>query len=362
MRKFLIISFTSEQAFTGGMQCSLRNIQAIQTLFGEENVHKYTIQPYKNKRSIKTIFKRIWDIFNGYMGGLDSNKQNEIISTINKEQITDVFVDSSLLGTIVKTIKKNNKNTRVYTYFHNIEYEFVKDHIKVNKDYLRFYWLLLARFNEKKATKYSDKLISLNYRDSNAIQNYYNRVPDAIIPITLKDTVGNETRRKIKSENKKALFIGSYFFANIQGIKWLCANILPHTNIQLTIVGASMDRIKSEICQSAQVQIYSNVPDLTPFYEDADFVLLPILSGSGMKVKTAESLMHGKFIIGTEEAFRGYDISPEIGISCNSAMEFINTINNLKIEYKFNEASRKLYNDKYSFESSLGAFKCIFKI
>jgi len=35
-------------------------------------------------------------------------------------------------------------------------------------------------------------------------------------------------------------------------------------------------------------------------------VILPIISGSGMKTKTAEALMYGKSIIGIKEAFEGY--------------------------------------------------------
>lgn len=37
-------------------------------------------------------------------------------------------------------------------------------------------------------------------------------------------------------------------------------------------------------------------------------MVMPIFSGSGMKVKTAEALMYGKFLIGTKEAFEGYEI------------------------------------------------------
>ena len=92
-----------------------------------------------------------------------------------------------------------------------------------------------------------------------------------------------------------------------------------------------MDFIKNDLTNTANIEIYSNVPDLNPFFDDADFVVLPILSGSGMKVKTAESLMNGKFIIGTDEAFRGYDITEKVGVICNSAQEFIVAINNLNL-------------------------------
>lgn len=362
MRKILVVSFGSDQKYTGGQQCSLRNYQSIVNIFGAENTIQYTIKPNINKKSVKTILKRVVDIFKGYMGGLNDNIKSEISTIVCDNAITDVFIDSSLLGTLAKTIHKLNPNIRIYTFFHNIEYEFVRDSVLVNRDYIRFYWLILAKLNEKLAVKYSDKIISLNKRDADAIYRYYNRTPDIIIPITLKDKLISDFDKQMNSENSKALFIGSYFFGNVQGVKWFCSNVLPYTNIKLTIVGASMNLLNNELQHNPKIEIYSDVPDLDVFYRDADFVILPIMSGSGMKVKTAESLMHGKFIIGTDEAFRGYDISSREGIVCNSAKEFIEAINNMNLPYKFNQPSRDLYKTKYSFDSSIEYFKRVFEL
>ena len=47
-------------------------------------------------------------------------------------------------------------------------------------------------------------------------------------------------------------------------------------------------------------------------------MLFPIFEGSGMKLKTCEALMFGKNIIGTPEAFAGYDIDDytNVGACC----------------------------------------------
>lgn len=54
MRRFLYISFTSEQSFTGGLQCSHRNLQSIEELFGKEYVDSYIIRPYQNRNFLST--------------------------------------------------------------------------------------------------------------------------------------------------------------------------------------------------------------------------------------------------------------------------------------------------------------------
>lgn len=365
MRKFLYVSFTSEQSFTGGMQCCLRNLQSIETLFGKENVDSYIIKPYQNRDSLAAKFKRVFDIFQGYMGGLQKSKEKEILKTIADNNYTDVYIDSSLLGLLSKSIKRSFPKIRIYTFFHNIEYDFVKASVVVNHDYLRFYWLPLARINERAACRYSDKVIVLNERDAMRLQIMYKRVPDTCIPITFRPnyTIGSKEKQQlVDNHRKQALFIGSYFYGNVEGLKWFCRQVLPSVDLQMIVVGAGMNQLKNDIDENEKLIILSDVPDLAPYYEKADFMILPILSGGGMKVKTAEALMYGKYILATMEALTGYDVNPSIAIQCNSADEFIQAITNLSLKYKFNEPSRKLFDEKYSFDVSLALFKTIFYI
>lgn len=363
MRKVLFVSFTSVEAFSGGIQCSRRNLQSLKALLGVQNVSEYIITPYQNKNRIWTKIERVRDIFLGYMGGLQKSKEREILKQIEKQGYTDVYVDSSLLGILAKKIKHRFPSIRVYTFFHNVEYDFVRDSVKVSKDYCRFYWLILALFNEKSACKYSDKVITLNERDAIGIEKKYGRKPDACIPITFQSSYSiNENGRLEGNEKKEALFVGSYFYANVEGIRWFCENVLPKVNIHLTIVGAGMDKLQNEMRPNNKLSIYCNVPDLTPYYEKADFMVLPIFSGGGMKVKTAEALMYGKYILGTKEALTGYEITHEIAIQCDNSTDFIDAISSLKLSRKYNEASRKLFDIKYSFDVSLPLFETVLSI
>ena len=363
MRRFLFISFTSEQSYTGGMQCSRRNLQSLKVLWGEQNVDTYIITPYQNRHKLFTKFKRVRDIFLGYMGGLDKKREIEILRLFETKKYTDLYIDSSLLGILAKRIKQINPSIRIYTFFHNVEFDFVKHSVRVNRDYWRFYWLPLAKLNEKYACQYSDRIIALNQRDALGLEKLYGRSPDICIPITFKSSYAiNPTSILRRCTGKKALFVGSYFYGNVEGIRWFCKNVLPIVDIHLIIVGAGMDNLVNDIGVNEKVTIASNVPDLTPYYEDADFVVLPILSGGGMKVKTAEALMYGKFILATKEALIGYDVTPDIACQCDSSDDFVKAISNLNISYKFNEASRKLFDAKYSFDASLPLFKQLLSV
>lgn len=169
----------------------------------------------------------------------------------------------------------------------------------------------------------------------------------SIIPITLKDNCTYDLKKesKIISTTPKLLFVGSYFPGNTKGLKWFCKKILPHVNAHLTIVGSGMEQLKKTIkIDCNKLTIHGKVDKLDSFYLNADIIILPIISGGGMKVKTAEALMWGKYIIGTKEALEGYNLNKDIAIICQTKQDFIKAINNIgsKQKYNYNEQARMI--------------------
>jgi hypothetical protein len=198
----------------------------------------------------------------------------------------------------------------------------------------------------------------MNERDKFLIQRNYNRIVDAIIPASFSDKFIDFSKEKISS-TPKALFLGSNFYANIHGIKWFIENVLPYVNIKLKIIGKDMDN--ANLPKSDKLEIVGYVENLDEYIQNADFMIFPIFKGSGMKVKTCEALMHGKSIIGTGEAFMGYDVDFEkVGAKCETAEEFIKAINEFPKRFasKFNEYSRNVFLEKYTNDV---VFKQLFK-
>jgi hypothetical protein len=72
------------------------------------------------------------------------------------------------------------------------------------------------------------------------------------------------------------------------------------------------------------VYLEGYVDNIARYYINADAVIAPIFSGSGMKTKTIEAMSYGKTIFGTNEAFAGIECDyDKIGGLCNTAEEFI---------------------------------------
>jgi glycosyltransferase involved in cell wall biosynthesis len=361
--KILFISYFDGKLDSGGGMCSNRNLRSLQTIYGDENVLLYSISRASKKENeskllwnLKNIFV---DVFEFGFGGLNTLHKKEIVDIINRLNINTVFIDSSLFGILSKKIKVLFPAITVITFFHNVEYQFFMQEVIKKKNYLLSYRILLAYFSEKMACKYSNKIISLNHRDRNELILLYKRESDMVIPISIENSY-NRIPSDTSDEVKIALFVGSYFFPNVQGIKWFLENVMPKTNIRLIIVGKEMGKLRNEISQEIDnLEIYSSVSNLTEYYEKADFVVLPIFSGGGMKVKTAEALMFGKFLVGTKEAFVGYEINNNVGICCDEKEEMVKTITNLNNPFKYNEASKQLFLEKYSFDSTINKFRIV---
>lgn len=362
--KTLFISTLSQEGMFGGDVCSKRNYDSVQSILGIYNVILYSLKPPLSENislllQIKMLLQRIKEIFQGYMLGINKRKIKEILQLIENENISLVFLDSSLLGSLAKKIKKNNSQVKIITFFHNTELKFLYDSIIIDKRVSRLFWIILAFYNERTSCKYSDHLIALNTRDAKLIYKLYKTKVNTIIPISLENNFSQmKSHNNILNKTKTALFVGSYFYANSHGITWFIDNVMPKVSIKLLIVGKNMDQLKlKNKWKDFDIEIHSNVPELSLYYSIADFVIMPLFSGSGMKVKTAEALMYGKYILGTNEAFEGYEINNLVGEHCNNAIEFIDAINKYDGKNKISSFSKKLFDEKYSFETTLISFK-----
>ena len=105
------------------------------------------------------LFLNFWitEIFKCYMGGLTQQHLEIIIGKISTSYYTDIFIDSSQLGYIAKVVRKNFPDLRIYTFFQNMEYDFISSSVWDGKDFLHAFKIPMTKYNERCACRYSDK-------------------------------------------------------------------------------------------------------------------------------------------------------------------------------------------------------------
>jgi polysaccharide biosynthesis protein PslH len=338
---------------SGGEQCTNRNYLSFCELLGSNNVQVIDLISEGEKSIFWSISKRIYLIL-GFYFGLSKNTLNNIIETSKKFDY--IFIDTSVYGIIAYYLKKEKYHGKIICFFHNVEY-YIKLQ-KAKKNPTDFLVSFIIYHNEKAACRYADKIVVLNKRDNTQLKSLYGVSNVNIIPISLSDSVKDQVKEPT-SVPPTLLFIGNNWFANIHGLKWFVKNVLDFVNIKLQIVGSDMDKLKKDFVHP-KIEFLGFVSNLSSIIVEADYLICPIFIGGGMKVKTCEALMYGKNIIGTKEAFEGYEIDyTKVGSICSNKEEFIHTINNycsIRRE-KFNEYSRTCFLEKYSFQATLGKFE-----
>ncbi len=151
-------------------------------------------------------------------------------------------------------------------------------------------------------------------------------------------------------------FVGGGFYANQSGIRWFVENVVPEVSMKTCIVGRGLEVLRGELERGGKVEVVGAVDQLGHWYRNAKVVIAPIFDGSGMKTKVAEALMYGKRIIGTREAFSGYeDIAEQVGWVCNTKEEFITAIRRVeRMSYpQFEPSLRRIYEREHSFDAAL---------
>ncbi|WP_343003411.1 glycosyltransferase [Clostridium sp. 2218st1_F5_2218SCRN_220325] len=364
MKKILFISDMLCQKNIGASALSYTHLNSLKkinnievdviSLNGKNNI---IIQDVENINSYKSKLGLLNNLIQLNTPFINNSIINYIIEKINNIRYDYIFIDNSYFGKLVYKIKKNT-NAKVITFYHDIKRNLCLQLLKEKgMSYLPFYIGYI--YNEGVNAKYTDYNITLNTRESNMLNKYYGISTDYELPIVINDFY--QEGKHVKSLSKKILFVGAYYAPNNNGLIWFIDNVIPNIkeDIELQVVGKNMEKIKDEV-NSNKVNIIGSVDDLSAYYKESDFVIEPIFQGAGMKVKTAEAMMFGKVILGTEEALEGY--KNEINnrklmvFECNTADEFSKTINDIydgkiKIE-KFNKDIRENYIENYSQESA----------
>lgn len=298
------------------------------------------------------------------MSGYTKEVESFVLEKLAAKKYSHVFLSHSLLGILARKIKKTFPEVRLICCFHNIELYYGREMLRVGGvRHLPFY--LKARYNERLAAKYSDATLFLNQRDAIEFERVYRRHPDGILPVAYDDRfeAHKVVRQPDVGREVSYLFIGFAFFANIEAIRWFIREVLPYVPGHLTVVGKGMEQYKPEFC-SERVSVFGYIEDLGEVYYPADFVIMPIFSGSGMKTKTAEALMYGKTLIGTKEAFEGYVIDPKCMHLCQTAGEYIRAIKSLvqgNQVQPYNPHARNLFLEQYSYSSAFEEFSKLFQ-
>ncbi|MCL1851400.1 MAG: glycosyltransferase family 4 protein [Bacteroidetes bacterium] len=280
-----------------------------------------------------------------------------------REQFDVVILESVFVGNYIETIRKYSQ-ARILLRVHNIEYLIWERLTKQTKNPLKkatYCYLAqsLKRF-ELSLFKQIDGYMPITEVDHNFFKERFPALNSRGLPFAVNLADYPIQNHPINENNISFFHIGGMNWQpNIEGMLWFLENVWEkvtekHPQITLALAGKG-NKAVFENRKFKNVQIFDFVEDAQQFIKAHDIMVVPLLSGSGMRIKIMEGLALGKPIITTTLGAEGIEITDRENIFiADTPEEMIQTIafcvNHVKQCEETGKNARILIENKYNQE------------
>ena len=294
---------------------------------------------------------------------------SRLISILKNETFDIVQVESIFLMSYMDTIRKYSK-AKVILRSPNIEYLIWKRMTKtainpLKKWYLSILTKRLKKFELSQLNK-ADAVYTVTINDMDFYKSHGCKVPITFIP------TGIDMTKKLDVDFNKVEFpsifhIGALdWLPNQEGIQWFLKNVwdrvhLAFPQLKFYIAGRNTPQWLFNI-NKPNVEVLGEIADAGEFISSKSIMLVPLMSGSGMRVKIIEGMMLGKAIISTTIGVEGiiYQSDNNVLIA-NSPDEFFDAISRCVQNRAFCEeiGKKALLNAENNYDNNLLTKKLI---
>ena len=283
--------------------------------------------------------------------------RERLIKVLEKEQFDVVQLEMLYMAPYVDDIRAHSK-AMIVLRAHNVEHKIWERIAKETKFFIkRWYINHLAKTlkeYELNALETVDGIAAITRKDAAFFRKYCSKpiidIPFGVYP--------EEFTPKYEIEGKPKFYhIGSMnWMPNVEGIHWFIDEVLPKTvekvpNFVYHLAGRNMPEWLTTM-KDPHINVIGEVPDAKEFVTHHDVAIVPLLSGSGIRIKIIESMALGKTVITTRVGAEGilYDEEVNIIIAENKAkmVEAIRSLNeNPEVAVRIGQAARKLVEETY---------------
>ncbi|SDU77497.1 glycosyltransferase [Pseudomonas sihuiensis] len=347
----------SVSAVDGGGQLTERNRKIVNSIGFDGGTYFFEV-------SVDGYYEKLVNSVLGRPYGFGRSLVDRLKSIMLGGGVQCVFIEHSLLAGYARYIKRWNPDVPIFIFYHNVEFHYYLHKSRVESIF-NVVMLLLAWRNESIGRRFADHHVVLTRRDGMELKRLYGIDRAKVIPISLP-YLSDQTDSGSLVSSGYHLYVGSNFFANIDGLCWYIENVLPYMKTKLVVVGKGMEFLRSKYPAVLNLEILGYVEDLTGFYRAADFFVNPVFVGSGMKTKTVEAFRHAKTVLGCKEAFVGFDIDfsgGETAFLCETAEQYSSAENEVLSDipkYKFNASAKAYFSCYLSDEVVAAEFRSYF--
>ena len=263
--------------------------------------------------------------------------KEKLIQVLQSQTFDVIQLEGLYVCPYIPLLHKYSQAKIVYR-AHNVEFE-IWERLWKETNFLPKKWYLHNLAKRVKEFELSmintyDLLVPITQRDADFYTKLGNVKPIFVVPTGIFTDMYSPV---ISSANPISLFhIGGLDWApNQQGLEWFIQHCWPKiysefSSLRFRIAGRNAPERFIQNISVPGVDFVGEVADARDFMEQNTIMIVPLLAGSGMRIKIIEGLAYGKAIVSTSIGAEGIDAKHTVEICiANSENEFIQAITQL---------------------------------
>jgi glycosyltransferase involved in cell wall biosynthesis len=285
--------------------------------------------------------------------------EKELIYLLQNEVFDIIQLESLFLVPYIKTIRKYSQ-AKISIRQHNIEFLIwerlaIQAKNPLKKAYLTLLAKRLKKFELEHINDY-DLILPISEKDEKAYIALGARKPLFLHPFGID-------LEKIPFAPAYSLPLSLYhigamdWLPNQESVNWLLEKVMPLINEQLPetklyLAGRNMPEYYTKH-KWKNVEILGEVPDAAAFERDKSILVVPLLSGGGVRIKIFQAMAMGKTVITTSIGVEGIaaENNKEVFIADTPedfARKIIEVVQQPELIQQTGSAARKLIQEKYN--------------
>jgi glycosyltransferase involved in cell wall biosynthesis len=235
-----------------------------------------------------------------------------LIKNLQEKYYDIIQLEGLFVAPYLAAIRRNSKAKIIFR-AHNIEHQVWQKLAQQKSDpFKRWYLNLLARrikTYELELLNKFDGIVVFTDQDKNTMLSYGTKIPISVLPIGVDLSLYKPDH--LKTEFPSMFFLGSLdWLPNREGIDWFMGNFHKELTagdlkVKFYVAGHNIPDEFDDYEVLGKVFIHGEVDDALEFVNSKSIMIVPLLSGGGMRVKIVEGMAMQKCIISTSLGAEG---------------------------------------------------------
>ena len=290
---------------------------------------------------------------------------SKLINLLNNNSFDFIQIEGLYSLQYINTIRNEFGGSILYRP-HNIEFQIWRRNYKetkslIKKLYFKSLFKRLKKLEENLLNTY-DFLIPISKSDAKIYNKLGNSKPVKTSPFGIDLKKIQDQYVEINSDIDQCInYIGALdWIPNQEGLLWFIDHCFPviiksFPHIKLNIAGRNAPKWLIRRFNHSNINFLGEVKNAYEFIQKSGPIIVPLFSGSGIRVKIIESMAFKKAIVATDTAAEGINCHQNVNILlANNDQDFassvISLLNNVGLQKEIGENAFKFVKEHYDFE------------